>query len=835
MQLLVTAEDKRIAYLERRQRQLLRICEMQSRLAKANFNLSDFMQVAVDQLKDLIDADGVVVELVEGAEMVYRATDAAHAEHLGLRLSRSDSLSGLCVARREVLHCVDSESDPRVDREACRAVGIRAMICAPLFEDEQAVGALKAFSPRADAFSDDDVEALALVADTLGAALGKRLAHQNRQTLMDERAETLAMLSKARDVAEERARRAEMAESMGGLGHWRYDIASQESTWSPLMCDIHGVPRGAAPPSQMVAAMIHPDDRERVGRHMRQGLERRTGSESVVFRIRRADGEERYLEASTAVELDASGAPAALVGAARDVTERRLAAQVLAQSEARYRLLADNARDMIVHADLEGRLTYVSPSAREKTGRPAEAWVGCSILDFAHPDHVEQFKAAIALQMKAERPERADRVEFRGLHADGREIWLEARPVAAFDPITGALTGVTDVIRDVTTRHIHEAELRDARREAESAARVKAEFLANMTHELRTPLTAVLGFSRLIEKQPDLTAETRLHLGRVLSAGEALLYTINDILDFSKLEAGQVEIRPRPASVRALARETIDLLMVQAAEKRIDLRLEIADETPELVLVDPERIRQVLLNLVGNAVKFTDEGEVCLSIKPGTGVDRLEFSVSDTGPGVPTERLARLFQRFSQVDGGHSTSQPGTGLGLAICKGLVEAMGGEIGVESQLGQGSRFWFVLSAPVAADAAPIEDGAAGVAGRRVLVVDDNAANRMLVRSILSTFGALVEEASDGLEAVAMAGRGGFDLVLMDLRMPGLDGVEAARRIRAASGPGSRAPILAFSADREVDLCDGLFLDVVAKPIDPEALLLAVARGCETFALA
>jgi PAS domain S-box-containing protein len=797
---------------------------MQSRLVRANFNLDDFMQTAVDQLKDLIDAGGVVVELVEGDEMVYRAADAAHTEHLGLRLLRSDSLSGLCVARREVLHCADSESDPRVDREACRAVGIRSMICAPLFEDEQAVGALKAFSSRADAFVDDDIETLTLMADTLGAALGKRLAHHSRQALMDERAETLAMLSKARDVAEERARRAEMAESMGGLGHWRYEIASQESTWSPLMCDIHGLPRDAAPPSQMVAAMIHPDDRERVGLHMRQGLERRVGGESIVFRIRRADGVERYLEASTAVELDASGAPVALVGAARDITELRLAAQALAESEARYRLLADNARDLIVHADLAGRLTYVSPSSRERIGRAAEDLIGGSVLDFAHPDHAGRLKAAIDVQLRAERPERADRVEFRGLHADGREIWLEARPVAAFDPITGALTGVTDVIRDVTTRHAKEAELGEARRKAESAARVKADFLANMTHELRTPLTAVLGFSRLIDKQPDLTAETRLHLGRVLSAGEALLYTINDILDFSKLEAGQVEIRPRPASVRTLARETIDLLAVQAAEKRIDLRLEIADDAPALVLVDPERIRQVLLNLVGNAVKFTEHGEVRLSVKPAPGVDGLEFSVSDTGPGVPTERLMRLFQRFSQVDGGHSASQPGTGLGLAICKGLVEAMGGEIGVESRLGEGSRFWFVLSAPVG-----------GVTGRRVLVVDDNAANRMLVRSILSTFGALVEEASDGLEAVVMAGRGGFDLVLMDLRMPGLDGVEAARRIRSAGGPASGAPILAFSADREVDLCDGLFLDVVAKPIDPEALLLAVAKGCETFALA
>ena len=793
------------------------------------------MQTAVDLLKDLVGSDGVVVELVDGDEMVYRATDRDHSRRLGLRLKRSDSLSGLCVERREVLYCADSETDSRVDRAACRVVGVRSMICAPLLEEDRPVGVLKAFDPSPHAFSEDDIETLKLMAETLGAALGWRLALHHRQNLLDERVQTLAELSLARDAAEEKARRADMAETIAGLGHWRYDITTRETYWSPTMCDIHGVPRGEAPAPSTVVAMIHPDDRPTVGRHVREGLDRGVGAERIVFRLYRADGELRHLEASTTVEIDASGAPVALVGVVRDITQLRQVIDALAESEARYRLLANNARDLIIHIDLDGRLTYLSPSALERIGRTAKELIGCSALDFVHPDHVDQVRAAIAAQMSPDGPAPSERIEFQGLRPDGLEVWLEARPVAAFDPATGALTGVTDVIRDVTRRHAKEAELRDARRAAESAARVKAEFLANMTHELRTPLTAVLGFSRLIEKQVGLPDETRLHIGRVMNAGEALMFTINDLLDFSKLEAGQVEIRPRPISLAALVRETADLLIVQAAEKRLALEVEIGADVPEMVLADPDRIRQVLLNLVGNALKFTDQGHVKLRLRRAE--EELEFSVLDTGLGLAPEALAGLFQRFAQVDGGHSEERRGTGLGLAICKGLIEAMGGMIAVESTLGQGSCFWFNLPLRIAHEAAPptVEDEAASVAGRRVLVVDDNLANRLLVRSILSTFGVLVWEASDGLEAVEMTGRDDYDLVLMDLRMPGLDGVEAARRILAAAGAGPSTPVLAFSADREIDLHDGLFQGAVAKPIDPEALLLAVARACRTPAMA
>ena len=389
----------------------------------------------------------------------------------------------------------------------------------------------------------------------------------------------------------------------------------------------------------------------------------------------------------------------------------------------------------------------------------------------------------------------------------------------------GRRTAVMGVLRDVTEQHERERELSEARRVAEAAARTKAAFLANMTHELRTPLTAVLGFARLVERRADVGEESQALVRRILNAGEALLHTINDLLDFSRLEDGQVEIRPRPVAVAASARQTLELLAAQAGAKRLALRLTIDPATPERALLDPDRVRQVLLNLTGNAVKFTDAGTVAVELAPSVGGAALVWSVTDTGPGISAEGVERLFVRFSQVEGGGNSG--GAGLGLAICKGLVDAMGGTIGVESAPGRGSRFWFSLPMVAADTAEAVDEEAVDVNGRRVLVADDNPSNRLLLRTILQAFGVEVVEARDGDEAVVLAGGGGFDLILMDLRMPGLDGISAARRIRDTAGR-RRTPILAFSADRDPPLDAGLFRGAVPKPVEPETLLAAMSRA-------
>ena len=373
------------------------------------------------------------------------------------------------------------------------------------------------------------------------------------------------------------------------------------------------------------------------------------------------------------------------------------------------------------------------------------------------------------------------------------------------------------------------AQRRRLKAEAEEAAQVKAEFLANMSHELRTPLTAVLGFTQLVEEQPELSDETRGYVERVANAGKALRATVNDILDFSKLEAGQVDIKPQPMSPADLTRETAELFAGQARDKGLVLRVSGLANLPPLVEADPDRLRQILLNLIGNAVKFTDGGAVIVTARFDEGAGRLSFEVSDTGPGLSPEQAGHLFQRFSQIDGARRSG--GTGLGLAICKGLVDAMGGEIGVESTAGAGSRFWFDVPASPAKTAPATRAPRARVGlptGCRVLVVDDNAANRHLVRAILAPFDAQLTEAVDGDDGVAEAEAQAFDVILMDLRMPRMDGRAAARLIRDGQGPNRRRPILAFSADASALPADDLFAGHVAKPLSALGLIEAMASA-------
>ena len=377
-------------------------------------------------------------------------------------------------------------------------------------------------------------------------------------------------------------------------------------------------------------------------------------------------------------------------------------------------------------------------------------------------------------------------------------------------------------------------ELEDARATAEAAAAVKGEFLANMSHELRTPITSILGFTRLASWQRDLSEESRGYVDRIAEASRALLTTVNDILDFSNLEAGKVVIRPEPVFLQSLCGATLGLFEPQARAKSLRLRYDNACPDGLMLAIDPDRLSQILLNLLGNAVKFTDEGQVEMRTAYAPVRRALRIEIRDTGPGIAPELIGRLFARFSRVDGSLSRARGGTGLGLAICKGLVEAMGGEIGVDSRSGQGSCFWFEIPAPIAEQPnhePEAESEPSGMLSAEVLVVDDHPANRLLAKVILTKAGARVWEAENGAQAVAMAQTRPFDVILMDLRMPKLDGIEALNRIRAGSGPNSASAILAFTADADGRAAERLialgFQGMIPKPVEPMQLISAVAE--------
>ena len=375
---------------------------------------------------------------------------------------------------------------------------------------------------------------------------------------------------------------------------------------------------------------------------------------------------------------------------------------------------------------------------------------------------------------------------------------------------------------------------RAARARALAANEAKTEFLATMSHEIRTPLNSMLGFSQLLVERQDLPPDARRQLALIDSAGTALLTVVNDILDFSRVEAGQVELLFQPTSAAAVLHDAVGIMRPEAENKGLILEVEVTDPVGGLHDLDGLRLRQVLLNLLNNAVKFTEVGRIraCLTVEPGEIEDRLKFEIVDTGVGIAIEQQSRLFQRFSQVDSSASRAYGGAGLGLAISKALVELMGGKIGVDTAIGHGSAFWLEVSAPqVEAYDAGAPQPAAAPGAARILLVDDHPMNREIGAALLTLVGCQVETADNGQQAVAMAARGGFDIILMDIHMPEMDGLAATRAIRALGGPASQAPIIAMSADalpQQVERCYAAgMVDHIAKPVQREVLYAKIGR--------
>ncbi|KAF0102924.1 MAG: multi-sensor hybrid histidine kinase [bacterium] len=609
-------------------------------------------------------------------------------------------------------------------------------------------------------------------------------------------------------------------------GLWDYDLARGKVYYSPRWKEMIGYAPGEIGDGlEEWSGRLHPDDTAKALAAVEAHANGESDHLETVFRFRHRDGHYLWMLARGLAVRDASGRAVRMVGTHTDITERVELEHYLAQFK---RALDEHA--IVSITDAQGNITYANQRFCDISGYSREELLGRNHRLLKSGAHDEEFYRDLWSTISGGETWVG---EICNRAKDGRLYWV----LATISPMLGedGLPSQFIAIRaDISRIKDAESALVKAKENAENANRAKSEFLANMSHEIRTPMNGVLGMLALTLESP-LTAEQREYLELARTSADSLLHIINDILDFSKIEAGYLDIHEEAVELRALLDELGRLHGARCREKGLEFAVEVDATLPATLLLDPVRMRQVLNNLLGNAIKFTASGGVTLSAKRlGYG---MRIAVRDTGIGIPRDKQAKVFEAFAQADGSITRRFGGTGLGLSITSRLVRLMGGLIGVESEPDVGSEFYFLLpiSEPKAAERVTSADGAPESMERRalrILLAEDNLINQKLAVTLLSREGHRVEVVADGLAAVKAAQAASFDVVLMDMQMPELDGVGAARAIRAAEPLGARLPIIALTAnafDEDRDACLAAGMDgFLSKPIKREALLAAIDQA-------
>ena len=665
-----------------------------------------------------------------------------------------------------------------------------------------------------------------------------RYLRWTHRAFFDEQGKISEYQSLGRDLTEkiELEKRLEKVSKLAlygsGLGTWHWDIASGEMSFNEQWCSMFGYkPNQIEPHVDTWSSLIHDEDREWVMKALLSHIKGETDVYEAEYRIATEDGKWKWvLDRGRVIQWDVDGEPLEASGTHLDITQKKLADQELEKSRLMYQALTSTAPVGIFRTDPKGQCLFVNSKWCEYSGLTEQEALGFGWISALHPDDRErvnlewQDAAKLGRQFKS---------EYRFVRSDGEVFWLFGLASPEKD-LKGNVIGYIGTITDITQRHKIEEALVSAKHSAEDATKAKSQFLANMSHEIRTPMNGVLGMTELL-LQTDLTEEQKDLAQTVNISAESLLSIINDILDFSKIEAGKLELLNEVFVLDDFLKEIEATHKLSVGKKDISFLLQVDSLVPKVLIGDSSRLRQILINLVGNSLKFTPAGgAIVLQIAEEGRTEStsiLQFSVSDTGKGISSGKQREIFEAFAQEDSGVTREFGGTGLGLAISSQLVKLMKGDIGVVSEPGRGSVFYFTAQfdlakdnqLPVSKPSVPIIDSEEPLS---ILLAEDNAVNRKLAVTILEKAGYKVTVATNGKEAVELADSKTIDLILMDIQMPIMSGEEATKALRdKESSSKDRIPIIALTAhamtgDRDKYLSLGMD-GYVAKPIRRQEL--------------
>ena len=654
-------------------------------------------------------------------------------------------------------------------------------------------------------------------------------------------AEQSALLADAQQNVERASTAANLlslATSSAELGIWSWTAEKEHLDWSDICLRHFGLPPGSEVAFAQFLAILHPDDRPRVELNLAKSLKNFTDF-TEEYRVVWPDQSVHWLQALGRPYPGSDGKFEHMEGVVLDITERKQTEQALARTQdtlSQAQLIAhlgsfeyDAATQRTTWSDEEYRIYGLDPAG------PSPAY-GDMLARCIHPEDAALLDQTFT---RAMREKTEYELEHRIVRPDGSVRWVHdlARPY--FDT-QGKLLRYIGATLDITERKLIQMQLEDAKAQAEAANRAKSEFLANMSHEIRTPLNGIMGLATIIRNQGLTPRQTDL-MGKLQVSSQHLLDLLADILDLARIEAGKLVIGAESFDANQLVDNLRSIMQADIERKGLQLHVDV-EPLPGNLRGDRVRIRQAYLNLLGNAVKFTEQGSIALHVTKAAedaSSVLVRFEVEDSGIGVSADILPRLFADFEQADNSSTRKYGGSGLGLALVKRLAVLMGGEAGASSTPGVGSRFWFTarLNKPANGDAdsiAPSTDKAikelqARFAGKRVLLADDEPVNRMIAEMMLADAGLIVDQAEDGSQAVRMAGERRYDVILMDMQMPKLSGVEAARAIRTRRG--QLVPIIAvtanvFEQDRQECLAAGMN-DFLAKPFDTATFYATLLR--------